>query len=59
MELTTIKDAFEHVVKKQKQSSSKTLEVIDLVGHEIQQALGKIQSVNVPSSLIDWNSILA
>ncbi|XP_075674472.1 protein RMD5 homolog [Castanea sativa] len=58
MELTTIKDAFERVTKKQKLSSSKSQEVIDQVGHEIEQALGKIQSADDPTSPVDQKSIL-
>ena len=58
MELTTIKDAFERVTKKQKLSSSKSQEVIDQVGHEIEQALGKIQSADDPTSPVDQQSIL-
>lgn len=59
MELTTLKDAFDCVVKKQKLSSSKSLELIEQVGHEIQQELGRIQSANDPSSPIDRKLILA
>uniref|UniRef100_A0A2P2MYQ3 Protein RMD5 homolog A n=1 Tax=Rhizophora mucronata TaxID=61149 RepID=A0A2P2MYQ3_RHIMU len=58
MELATIKDAFERVMKKQKLSLSKSQEVIDQVSHEIEQALGKIESVDDPISPVDQKSIL-
>ncbi|KAE9595048.1 putative transcription factor interactor and regulator LisH family [Lupinus albus] len=47
MELSSIKDAFDRVSKKQKVSSSKSQEVVDQVGHEIEQALATIQSPHV------------
>ncbi|KAJ4716035.1 protein RMD5-like A [Melia azedarach] len=59
MELSTVKDAFDRVAKKQKLSYSKSQEVIDQVGHEIEQALTKIQSVDDTSSPIDLKSFLA
>lgn len=59
MELNTIKDAFERVVKKQKLSSSKSQEVIHQVGCEIEQALTEILSAQDPSSPVDQRSILA
>ncbi|KAA8546640.1 hypothetical protein F0562_003129 [Nyssa sinensis] len=46
MELNTIKDAFDRVAKKQKLSSSKTQEVMEQLGQEIEQALSKIRSVH-------------
>lgn len=58
MELNTIKDAFDRVVKKQKLSSSKSHEVIDQVGHEIEQALGKIMAPGDMISPVDQKSIL-
>ncbi|PON75882.1 Ubiquitin-protein ligase [Parasponia andersonii] len=58
MELNTTKDAFDRVVKKQKLSSSKSHEVIDQVGHEIQQALAQIVSTHDPTSLVDHKTIL-
>ncbi|PON93733.1 Ubiquitin-protein ligase [Trema orientale] len=58
MELNTTKDAFDRVVKKQKLSSSKSHEVIDQVGHEIQQALAQIVSPHDPTSLVDHKTIL-
>ncbi|GFY90115.1 hypothetical protein Acr_07g0003120 [Actinidia rufa] len=58
MELSTIKDAFDRVSKKQKLSTSKSVEVIDQFGHEIEQALANIQSLQVPISPADKRSIL-
>lgn len=59
MELDTIRDAFDRISKKQKLSSSKSQEVIDLVGLEVEQALGKIQSAHdIASSPVDQKSIL-
>lgn len=59
MELSTIKDAFERVVKKQKLCSSRSQEVIDLVGREIEQALTRLLSAHDPTSPVDYRSILA
>ncbi|XVE48665.1 hypothetical protein DITRI_Ditri01bG0020700 [Diplodiscus trichospermus] len=58
MELNTIKDAFDHVAKRQKLSSSKSQEVVDQVGHEIDQALAKIEATNDPLSPVNLKSIL-
>ncbi|KAL6218393.1 hypothetical protein ACLB2K_011607 [Fragaria x ananassa] len=58
MELNSIKDAFERVVKKQKLSSSRSQEVIHQIGHEIEQALTQILSAQDPSVPVDKNSIL-
>ncbi|EEF44068.1 protein RMD5 homolog [Ricinus communis] len=58
MELSTVKDAFDRVVKKQKLSLSKSQEVIDLVRYEIEEALSKIQSSGDPMSPVDQKSIL-
>ncbi|KAL7206177.1 hypothetical protein ACSBR2_018983 [Camellia fascicularis] len=58
MELNTIKDAFDRVAKKQKLSTSKSQEVIDQVGHELDQALTNIQSIQDPTSPADQKSIL-
>nr|GLL19319.1 protein RMD5 homolog A-like [Ipomoea trifida] len=44
MELTTIKDAFDRVTKKQKLSSSKTQEIIAQIGQEIEQAISNMQN---------------
>nr|GMD02717.1 protein RMD5 homolog [Ipomoea batatas] len=59
MELVKVKDAFERAVKKQKLSISKSEEVIDQVGQEIEQALAHIQSSHDPGSCIDSKVILA
>ncbi|XP_062082707.1 protein RMD5 homolog [Humulus lupulus] len=59
MELNTVKDAFDSVVKKQKLSSSKCHEAIDQVGLEIEQALAQIVSPRDPNSPVDHKSILA
>ncbi|XP_020234026.1 protein RMD5 homolog isoform X2 [Cajanus cajan] len=58
MELSSIKDAFDRVAKKQKLSSSKSQEVIDQLGREIEQALATIQSSHDPSTLVDQKAIL-
>ncbi|KAJ8764785.1 hypothetical protein K2173_009188 [Erythroxylum novogranatense] len=52
MEVTTVKDAFDHVSKKQKLSSSRSQDVIDQVSHEIQQALAKLQSIDDPKLIL-------
>ncbi|KAI9176280.1 hypothetical protein LWI28_000724 [Acer negundo] len=57
MDLSTVKDAFDRVAKKQKLSCSKSQEAIDQICHEIEQALARIQSVD-PSSLVDLKSFL-
>ncbi|XP_047955068.1 protein RMD5 homolog [Salvia hispanica] len=44
MELNSIKDAFDRVTKKQKLSSSKSQEVIEQIGQEIEQAFLRLQS---------------
>ncbi|GMI73358.1 hypothetical protein like AT4G37880 [Hibiscus trionum] len=59
MELDTVKDAFDRVVKKQKLSSSKSQEIVDQVGHEIEQTLAKIKAINDPMSPVDLKSILS
>lgn len=58
MELNTIRDAFDRVVKKQKLSSSKSHEVIDYVGQEIEQVL-EFLSTHDSTSPVDQKSILA
>lgn len=58
MELSSIKDAFDRVAKKQKLSTSKSQEVVDQVGCEIEQALATIQSPHDPSTSVDQKSIL-
>ncbi|OMO92114.1 Zinc finger, RING-type [Corchorus olitorius] len=57
MELNTIKDAFDRVAKRQK-LSCKSQEVVEQVGHEIEQALAKIETTNDPLSPGDLKSIL-
>ncbi|KAL4312113.1 hypothetical protein GQ457_01G045550 [Hibiscus cannabinus] len=59
MELDTVRDAFDRVVKKQKLSSSKSQDIVDRVGHEIEQALAKIKAINDPVSPVDLKSILS
>lgn len=58
MELNTIKDAFDRVAKKQKLSTSRSQELIDQVGRELEQALTKIQAVPDPTIPIDQNFII-
>lgn len=58
MELSSIKDAFDRVSKKQKLSSSKTQEVIDQVGREIEQTLEKLQSSQDAASGVDQKAFL-
>lgn len=58
MELSNVKDAFDRVAKKQKLSSSKSQEVVDQVGHEIERALAKIKAINDPLSPVDLKLIL-
>ncbi|CAK9155647.1 unnamed protein product [Ilex paraguariensis] len=58
MELNTIKDAFDRVTKKQKLYSSKSQEVIEQIGQEIEQALTRIQSVHDATSPPDHKLIL-
>ncbi|KAL6960827.1 hypothetical protein U1Q18_038590 [Sarracenia purpurea var. burkii] len=59
MELNTIKDAFDRVTKKQKLSSSKSQEVIEQLGHEIEQAVSTLQLVHDSISQPDHRLILA
>ncbi|GMJ08703.1 hypothetical protein like AT4G37880 [Hibiscus trionum] len=54
MELTSLKDSFERVAKKQKVSYSKTHEVTDLIGQEIEKAIEMVQS-----STLEYKSELA
>lgn len=58
MDLNGIEDAFNHVTRKQKLSSSKTQEVIDQLGQEIDHALTKLQSLNDSNSECNHKSIL-
>lgn len=57
MELSTIKDAFDRVAKKQKLSSSKTQEVIDKVGREIESVVMKLQSIDNATDSADQKSL--
>ncbi|CAI9104163.1 OLC1v1002787C1 [Oldenlandia corymbosa var. corymbosa] len=72
MQFSSMSDALDRVCKRQKLSASISHNVIDEVGHEIQQALGDIQSGHVATwalvdiqsdgvatSLIDQRSIIA
>lgn len=59
MELSSIKDAFDRVTKKQKLSSSKSQEVIEQIGLEIEQALSRIQSEQDSASPSDHKLILS
>lgn len=55
MELSSIKDAYDRVTKKQKVSSSKSQEAIEQINQEIEQALSVMQS----STNSDHKSILS
>ncbi|KAE8010447.1 hypothetical protein FH972_006818 [Carpinus fangiana] len=59
MELSSIKDAFDRVAKKQKLSCSKTQEVIDQIFQEIEKALEKIQSARDSDSQLDYKNSLS
>lgn len=58
MELSSIKDAFDRVTKKQKLSSSKTQEMIDQTRQEIEGVLDTMQSVNNPDHMLDYKTVL-
>ncbi|XP_010531332.1 PREDICTED: protein RMD5 homolog A-like isoform X2 [Tarenaya hassleriana] len=58
MELTSIKDAFDRVAKKQKLSYSKTQEVVDKLAQEIEKALHMIQEAP-PDAPLDHKSIVS
>ncbi|GFY86706.1 LisH/CRA/RING-U-box domains-containing protein [Actinidia rufa] len=58
MELNSIKDTFDRVTKKQKLSSSKSQEVIEQLGQEIEQAVSKLQFVPGAMSQPDHKLIL-
>lgn len=58
MELNSIKDAFDRVTKKQKLSSSKSQEVIEQIGQEIEQALSRLHSEQDSASPSDHKLIL-
>ncbi|KAF6150630.1 hypothetical protein GIB67_022242 [Kingdonia uniflora] len=52
MKFCTMKDAFDHIAKKQRLSSSKSQEVIDQITWEINEALVKIQSLAIDKEAI-------
>uniref|UniRef100_A0A7C9AUF2 RING-Gid-type domain-containing protein n=2 Tax=Opuntia streptacantha TaxID=393608 RepID=A0A7C9AUF2_OPUST len=58
MELKTVKDAFDHVTKKQKVCYSKTHEVIGQIGQEIEQALVKLQTADASTTCPDHKTVL-
>lgn len=58
MELSAIQDSFERVAKRQKLSSSKSEEMIIQVGHEIEQALARIQSSSDSTVAVDQKTVL-
>lgn len=59
MELSTIKDAFDRVTKKQKLSSLRTQEVIDKIGREIESVVMKMQSIDNATGSADQKSLFA
>ncbi|GAB2279242.1 hypothetical protein Dimus_013890 [Dionaea muscipula] len=59
MELKSVKDGFDHAVKKQKLCYSKCHETVELLGQEIEQALMKLQASNDLALYADRNSVLA
>nr|ADE75849.1 unknown [Picea sitchensis] len=58
MELNTIKDAFDRVSKRQKTSYTKTQDIIDSVGKEIELALNKLLNASEGSG-VDQNAVIA
>ncbi|XP_057750687.1 protein RMD5 homolog isoform X1 [Arachis stenosperma] len=58
MELSTIKDAFDRVTKKQKLSSAKTQEMLDQIRQEIESALDKMQSANNSDPEHNYKAVL-
>jgi len=58
MEINTIKDAFDRVSKRQKTSYTKTQDIVDSVGKEIELALNKILSASEGSG-VDQNAVIA
>lgn len=58
MELSTIKDAFDRVTKKQKLSCSKTQEAIDQIRQEIESVLDTLQSANNTDHELDYKTVL-
>ncbi|KMT03076.1 hypothetical protein BVRB_8g196350 [Beta vulgaris subsp. vulgaris] len=59
MELKAVKDAFDHVTKKQKLCTSKCQEAIEQIAQEFEQALAKLQSADASTSYPDHKTILA
>ncbi|KAL0907264.1 hypothetical protein M5K25_025822 [Dendrobium thyrsiflorum] len=58
MELSSLKDTFDRVAKKQKLSSSGNLHLIGQVGNEIESAVTKMQAANADPDSINYKSIL-
>lgn len=58
MELSAIQESFERVTKRQKLSSSNSQEMIIEVGHEIEQALARIQSSSDSAFAVDQKTVL-
>lgn len=58
MELSSLRDTFDRVAKKQKLSSSGNLQLIDQVGNEIESAITNIQDANADLDNINCQSIL-
>lgn len=58
MELNPIKDAFDRVTKKQKLSFSKSQEIIEQIGQEIEHALSRIQSAQDSTTPTGQKSVL-
>ncbi|MED6169521.1 hypothetical protein PIB30_021979 [Stylosanthes scabra] len=52
MELNDIRDAFDHVAKKQRLSYSKSQDIVDQIGSEIEQALIAIQSAQESQTVL-------
>ncbi|WVZ22373.1 hypothetical protein V8G54_000917 [Vigna mungo] len=59
MELSTIKEAFDRVTKKQTLSCSKTQEAIDHIRQEIESVLDTIQSVNNADHELDYKAVMS
>ncbi|KAK7386680.1 hypothetical protein VNO78_27015 [Psophocarpus tetragonolobus] len=58
MDLSSIKDAFDHITKKQKLSCSKSQEAIDQMRQEIECVLNTLQSVNNTDNELDYKTML-
>ncbi|WJX87757.1 hypothetical protein P8452_69912 [Trifolium repens] len=58
MELSSVKDAFDRVSKKQKVSSSKTQEMFDQIRQEIEGVLDKMQLANNTDQVLDYKTVL-